>query len=307
MMTNIPTDLLRTFVSVVELRSFTRAAKAQGMTQPAVSAQIRRLQFLLGVELFDKSAPGVSLTPIGQNVIESAHRLLSVNDHIVRMASPGSAAELVRLGVRKDCMGEQLVEMLAATRARWPHLRLTVIGAGQRRMLQQLAQDQVDIVIALVPDKSGFEARHLWTEELTWVRGKNTVVDLEVPVPLLAYGDRCLCYSVAMATLERAGLRGELVFRANTAEALRSAVAANIGVMLLPRHRLPAGLQSWDDGPLPPAPAVYGGVFMREGAVNETLGQLADLFADILRPTSARPIPFASLHTDDTAEARRSA
>jgi len=116
-MTNIPTDLLRTFVSVVELRSFTRAAKAQGMTQPAVSAQIRRLQFLLGVELFDKSAPGVSLTPIGQNVIESARRLLSVNDHIVQMASPDSAAELVRLGVRRDCMGEQLVEMLAATRA----------------------------------------------------------------------------------------------------------------------------------------------------------------------------------------------
>ena len=62
-MTNIPTDLLRTFVLVVELRSFTRAAKAQSMTQPAVSAQIRRLQGLLGVELFDKSAPGVSLTP----------------------------------------------------------------------------------------------------------------------------------------------------------------------------------------------------------------------------------------------------
>jgi hypothetical protein len=50
-------------------------------------------------------------------VIESARRLLSVNDHIVQMANPGSAAELVRLGVRKDCMGEQLVEMLAATRA----------------------------------------------------------------------------------------------------------------------------------------------------------------------------------------------
>jgi DNA-binding transcriptional LysR family regulator len=99
-MTNIPTDLLRTFVSVVELRSFTRAAKAQDMTQPAVSAQIRRLQFLLGVELFDKSAPGVSLTPVGQNVIESARRLLSVNDHILQIAHPGSAAEAVRIGVR---------------------------------------------------------------------------------------------------------------------------------------------------------------------------------------------------------------
>jgi DNA-binding transcriptional LysR family regulator len=307
MMTNIPTDLLRTFVSVVELRSFTRAAKAQGMTQPAVSAQIRRLQFLLGVELFDKSAPGVSLTPIGQNVIESARRLLSVNDHIVQMASPGSTAQLVRLGVSKDCMGDELAEILAATRARWPHLRLTVLGSGQRRMLQQLEQDQIDIVVAFVLDKSEFGARHLWTEELAWVRGKNAIVDLKVPVPLVSYGDRCLCHSIAMATLEKAGLRGELVFRANTAEALRSAVAANIGVMLLPRNRLPAGLQSWDDGPLPPPPAVYGGVFMREGAVNETLEQLADLFADILRPTSARPIPFESPDADDAAEARRSA
>ena len=118
-----------------------------------------------------------------------------------------------------------------------------------------------------------------WTEELAWVRGKNTALDLNVPVPLVAYSDRCLCHSVAMATLEKAGLEGELVFRANTAEALRSAVAAGVGVMLLPRRRIPAGLQAWDDGPLPPAPAVYGGVFVREGAANETLEQLADLFA----------------------------
>ena len=104
-MTNIPTDLLRTFVLVVEQRSFTRAAKAQGMTQPAISAQIRRLQSLLGIELFDKSAPGVALTPMGQHVIESARRLLSVNDHIVQIASPNATAQLVRIGVRKDCMG----------------------------------------------------------------------------------------------------------------------------------------------------------------------------------------------------------
>ena len=306
-MTNIPTDLLRTFVSVVELRSFTRAAKAQGMTQPAVSAQIRRLQFLLGVELFDKSAPGVSLTPVGQNVIESARRLLSVNDHILQIASPGSAAELVRVGVRKDCMGEELAEMLASTRARWPHLRLTVLGAGQRRMLLQLKQDQVDIVMALVPDTSEFTARQLWTEELAWVRGKNTVIDLDLPIPLIAYGDRCLCHRVAMTALEKAGLRGELVFRGNTAEALRGAVVANIGVMLLPRSRVPDILQTWDDGPLPPAPSVYGGVFLREGVVNEMLEHLADLFADTLRPASARPLRFASPALASAEDERRSA
>jgi len=47
-MTNVPTDLLRTLIAVVDLRSFTRAAQLHGVTQPAVSAQIKRLQTLLG-------------------------------------------------------------------------------------------------------------------------------------------------------------------------------------------------------------------------------------------------------------------
>jgi DNA-binding transcriptional LysR family regulator len=47
-MTNIPTELLRTFVAVVDMRSFTRAAQSLGITQPAVSAQVKRLQQLLG-------------------------------------------------------------------------------------------------------------------------------------------------------------------------------------------------------------------------------------------------------------------
>jgi DNA-binding transcriptional LysR family regulator len=294
-MKNIPTDLLRTFVSVVELRSFTRAGKAQGMTQPAVSAQIRRLQGLLGSELFDKSAPGVSLTPLGQSVIESARRLLSVNDHIVQIVSPNSASQLVRIGMRKDCMGEELTGILAAARTRWPHLRLTVLGAGQRRMLAQLREDEVDLVVALLPDEPEATARHYWTEELAWLRGKNTVLDLKVTVPLVAYSDRCLCHKVALATLQTAGLAGELVFRANTAEALRSAVAAGVGVMLVPRRRIPAGLQAWDDSPLPPAPPVYGGVFVREGTANETLDLLADRFAEALRPAALQPILLAPL------------
>ncbi len=55
-MTNIPTELLRTLVTLVELRSFTKAAHALGMTQPAVSAQIKRLQVLLGGELLDTTS-----------------------------------------------------------------------------------------------------------------------------------------------------------------------------------------------------------------------------------------------------------
>jgi DNA-binding transcriptional LysR family regulator len=290
-MTNIPTDLLRTFVMVVDLRSFTRAAKAQGMTQPAVSAQIRRLQELLNADLFDKSAPGVALTPMGEQVIDFVRRLLSVNDRIVEIAGPNPAARLVRVGVRKDCMGVELTRMLVATRSRWPNIRFSVLGAGQRRLLAQLKQDQLDLVIALVPEQPEGSPRHFWTEELVWVRGGTTEVDIAAPVPLISYSERCLCHRVALKALEEARLTGELVFRANTAEALRSAVAAGIGVMLLPRSHIPAELEAWDNGSLPAVPPVHGGVFVRAGgAENDFLDQLADHLAAALRP-AADPVP----------------
>jgi DNA-binding transcriptional LysR family regulator len=73
-MLNIPTDLLRALVVVVDTRSFTKTAQLLGVTQPAVSAQMKRLQYLLGYEVLDKSAPGVSLTPRGEIVVDNARR-----------------------------------------------------------------------------------------------------------------------------------------------------------------------------------------------------------------------------------------
>src|ERR1043166_783547 len=82
-MINIPTELLRTLIAVVDMRSFTRAAQSLGVTQPAVSAQVKRLQVLLGGELFDRDAPGVTLTAKGEVVVNYARRLLSINDQIM--------------------------------------------------------------------------------------------------------------------------------------------------------------------------------------------------------------------------------
>src|SRR5262249_60696384 len=86
-MTNIPTELLRTFVAVVDLRGFTKAAQVLGCTQPAVSAQIKRLQGLLGSDLLDKSAPGVVPTERGKAIADCARRLLAINDQIIELAA----------------------------------------------------------------------------------------------------------------------------------------------------------------------------------------------------------------------------
>lgn len=159
--------------------------------------------------------------------------------------------------------------------------------------MRYLKEGQADVVVTLVPDDPGAAARHAWTEELAWVRGKKMVLDLDAPIPLVSYkyGMRS---RIAMATLARANLVGELVFQATDAYALRSAVMAGLGVMVMPRRHIPAGLEAWDDGPLPPPPPVYGAVFVREGTGDSTFRLLADGFAAALRPPDAarEVVPF---------------
>src|SRR5258708_24243528 len=101
-MTNVPTDLLRTLIAVGDLRRLTRAAQLRGVNQSAVSGQIKRLQTLLGGELFDKSAPGVTLTAKGEMVVNYARRLLALNDQMLDVTARGSAAAQLRIGLATD-------------------------------------------------------------------------------------------------------------------------------------------------------------------------------------------------------------
>src|SRR3954466_7564601 len=137
-MTNIPTELLRTLIAVVDLRSFTKAAQSLGVTQPAVSAQIKRLQSLLGSDLLDKSAPGVSLTSAGELVVNYARRLLSINDQILDIAGPRSVAKIVRIGATGDFTGSGIARGLRGHRVRRPDLRFEVYTSNIEGLLRDL-------------------------------------------------------------------------------------------------------------------------------------------------------------------------
>src|ERR1700686_159979 len=129
-MLNIPTELLRALVTVVEMRSFTKAAQSLGVTQPAVSAQIKRLQFLLGFDVLDKSAPGVSLTPRGEVVVNNARRLLSINDEILLLTSGHTPRQTIRIGIPVDYAGSRIPAALSRFRDRWPDVRYNVGSAA---------------------------------------------------------------------------------------------------------------------------------------------------------------------------------
>ncbi len=295
-MTNIPTELLRTFVAVVDLRSFTRAAQSLGVTQPAVSAQIKRLQHLLGGDLMDKSAPGVTLTPMGEGVLAYARRLLAINDQILGLAGAAlAAAQTIRIGMPGDLIGDALWRTLAWSRSVRPDVRFDLRSGPSESLVRDLRQGELDLAVAISGLEPHGEARFHWTEEMVWVRAPQTSLAPDAPVPLVGHGDKWFMHRAVVEALERAGRAYTLPFAENCLIGLAAAVAAGLGVMALPRCLAQsAGVVVWNDAPLPQLPAILCNVCVGAGA-DEIVEQIARTLADAMRSGRA---PAASARLD---------
>lgn len=282
-MTNIPTELLRALVAVVDQRSFTKAAALLGLTQPAVSTQLKRLQILLGCEVLDRSSHGIKPTPQGELIISQARRMLSLNDQIVHLGGTGPRPELIiNVGTPSDFIASLLPSTLAHFRERWPDVRFVVHTGYFNDLARDLRGGNLDILIGLSMDRP-HDARYSWALKTAWVRGLITELDPERPVPLVSYGDPCLCHRFVVRALEKAGLDWEVVYTGPSMMSLSSAVIAGLGVMGMVRRRAnDHGLVVWDDSPLPELADLYGGVYVREGGARTAYEQLADEIADVI-------------------------
>ena len=283
-MTNIPTDLLRTLVAVVDLRSFTKAAQSLGITQPAVSAQIKRLQSILGGDLFDRKAPGVALTRQGEAVVAHARRLLALNDQILTVAEPKDQSRRIRIGLPGDLSGPLLPWTLAKLRMRWPDITFQTMSGLAAQMLRDVRDVKLDILIALSHEEPT-DARHHWSDQLTWVRSDATKIDPNGPVPMVAFSDECMCFRAGVNALREAGRSHRLVMASSTVLTLAAGVDAGLGTMIMTQGRVRlTQLRRWDDAPLPKLPQLYTGIYVRDGDHTRPLLELADDLAPLLRP-----------------------
>ena len=183
------------------------------MTQPAVSAQIKRLQFLLGYEVFDKRTPGVSLTPRGAGRGRSGAPA-AVHQRRNPASSPaaGRAAKTLRVGIPGDYSGSRIPVTLARFRLRWPDIGFSVSTGTSDNLLRELQQDDLDVILAVSITEPAIKPRHAWKRKAVWVRSDATRVDPQRPVPLVCYGDDCACQRAAVDALHEAGRECEVVF-----------------------------------------------------------------------------------------------
>lgn len=166
---NIPTDLLRSFVTVVDLGGFTKAARALGRTQPAVSLQIRRLEDLLQTKLIRTSGRQFRLTDDGVALGPYARQLLRLNDDIVAHFADSALAGSIRVGVPTDFSHSFLLEAISNFAARHPDVRIEIESMLSTDLREALANGMLDITIAIVPEGDVPYLVEASTVETFWV------------------------------------------------------------------------------------------------------------------------------------------
>jgi DNA-binding transcriptional LysR family regulator len=278
-MINVPMDLLRTFIAVTDLRSFTRAAQALGVTQPAVSAQIKRLQMLLGAELFDKSAPGVTLTAKGEIIVNYARRVLALNDQMLDVTSHGGPVARLRIGLAMDYFEGPILQTLAEFRKSHPELRMQISAEPSASLLRDLRRGDYDLVVAASDSEQTDTSSRRWTESSAWGAASASVMQSEGPIPLLVVGENSLSRRLSVSALERAGQDYQIVYVGGSFAGMVRAAQAGLGVACWARRCLvEAGLTVLDGVPrLPAVPDAVGGVHLREGFDSPEMAALADM------------------------------
>ncbi|HEY6031731.1 MAG TPA: selenium metabolism-associated LysR family transcriptional regulator [Gaiellaceae bacterium] len=191
------TRQLAAFCEVVERRSFSQAAERLGVTQPAVSLQVRALEKRLGTQLLDRSGRRVAPTEAGLRLYRGAQRLLALEQQLVEEVAGDEEGELhgtLEIGASTGPGGSVMATLLCEFHERNPgvhvalsvfdtqrvieavanrELELGVVGAAPRHRGVQFEPFFRDEVILVVPPKHAFAGKTVTLEQL---RGEKLIV-----------------------------------------------------------------------------------------------------------------------------------
>lgn len=243
----LPLDvpLLETFLDLAETGSFTRTATRVHRSQSAISAQVRRLEAMLGATLFQRTTRQVALTAAGERLVPHAQAVVDAATALAaRFREDEDVAGDVRLGCPEDIASADLPAILADFTAAHPRVRLHVRCDLTLHLTQQFEEGAFDLVlIKQDPERVMAGARVLRREELCWIGppGSDAALPIDT-VPLVLAPAPCVYRARGLEALARAGLAGDVVYASPSEAGHIAAVRAGLGWSVLPQRRLPPDL-----------------------------------------------------------------
>ncbi|MBV8744238.1 MAG: LysR family transcriptional regulator, partial [Xanthobacteraceae bacterium] len=227
---NIPIELLRAVVAIVDLGSFSKAAQALRLTQPAISAQMRRLKQLVGTEVFSKAGSTLVLTDRGALIVKYARRILAMNDQILSLG--GGPVQCLRLGLPFVFTPTILSDVLQIEGSTEDETEVQVFCDSSDELRRRLAAGYLDIAFLISPQDPPAQVVTQWMEPWVWVCAPGLSLSTGDTIPLIVTPtDRHTIEAV-----EKAGQPYVIRFVAPSVDARIEAMLAGVGIMTLPER-----------------------------------------------------------------------
>lgn len=235
-------DVLRSFVTGMDLGSYAKAADRLGRSTSAISAQLKRLEEQAGAPIFRKAGRGLALTEAGETMLAYARRLLDLNDEAAAALHGTELEGWVRLGLQEDFGETLLPEVLGRFARAHPKVRIEARVVRNVELVERVTSGKLDLALAW---SDGFRTAHtdrIAEVPLCWVGPANGAVrwraDSGETMPLASLEAPCLLRSIATKALDRAGIGWRISFVSPSLGGLWAATAAGLGLAL----RTPLGL-----------------------------------------------------------------
>jgi LysR family hydrogen peroxide-inducible transcriptional activator len=236
---------LKYLVALADTGHFGKAAERSFVSQPTLSAQLKKLEEFLGVKLVERQPKNVQLTEVGKQVVVRARRMLDEGEEIVALARNNTDpyAGRLKLGLIPTIGPYLLPRVMQRIRKALPQLSLMLYEHRTEALLKRLRDGDIDVgIMALPAPLDGLESRALYDEAFTIalpnrhpLAAKSTlkVQDLKGHTLLLLEDGHCL-RDQALEVCSRVDVREAEDFRATSLETLRQMVVAGLGITLLP-------------------------------------------------------------------------
>lgn len=232
---------LKTFVTVAETRSFTRAAERLGLRQSTVSQHIRKLEQATTQQLLLRDTHSVELTSDGEAMIGFAGNVLETIDRAMTYFTGTELRGRVRFGASEDFVVGPLPEILREFRRTHPRVDLELTVALSGVLHEKLRAGELDLVLG--KRRSGQETDGpLWTDQLVWAGLEGIELERDQPVPLIAYPPPSITRERALESLQRNGKQWRIACTSGSLNGLRAAALAGLGVVVFARSLVPPGL-----------------------------------------------------------------
>lgn len=262
---NLSTELLRTFVTIIEVASFTRAAEILGRTQPAISLQMKRLEQTVGYDLIDRQSKVIALTEKGEDLAVHARQILRLNDLAIAKFEKQDQSAKLRVGLPVDYAVNTLQSCLTKVVREFTDIQIEIRCDLSKNLLSALRSGEIDIAVALFDgDDQQFLFRN-WKEQPTWVGATDFEVSKHSEIPLVAHPFGCV-YRDRMATaLKLAGQNWRIAYSSPGIDGVQRAVRDGLGLSCLTTRTVLSGMRVFTekDG-LPTLPALHIGLFARQ-------------------------------------------